>query len=271
MKLNILISTINEAIYKIENLLMTSHPEISYIISHQLTYNQDYSGKLAFLDRDDIVYVTMSGKGLSRNRNHTFKYADGDLLLICDDDVELIEKHILQIPRIFEKYSDIDMIRFQVQTFSGKPYKKYINKIFNIRRIAQLTNVSSVEMVIRHSFLKEHSILFDERFGIASEYEVGEDFIFATDILKANGNIIHYPLDIVKHDAYSTGGKLTEDVIFGRGAVFSRVFGYSAFIVNLYFSLKHRKEYKQRYTFYQYFKIMLEGSYDFLKRRCSHE
>lgn len=268
MKLNILVSTINEGIYKIENLLMPSHSDISYIISHQLTDDQNYStNRLTFLDRDDILYVTMTGKGLSRNRNHCLKYADGDLLLICDDDVALIEKHILQISTIFEKYNDVDMIRFQIQTYSGKPYKKYINKTHDIRRLAELTNISSVEMVIRHSFLKEHSIWFDERFGIASEYAVGEDFIFATDIFRAKGSIMHYPLDIVKHDAYGTGGKLTRDVIYGRGAVFSRVFGYLSLIVDLYFSLKHQKEYKEKYTFYQYFKIMLSGSYDFLSRK----
>ena len=267
MKLNILVSTINEGIYKIENLLMTPHPKISYIISHQLTYDQDNLDRLAFLDRDDISYVTMSGEGLSSNRNHCLKYADGDLLLICDDDVALIEKHILQIPMIFEKYTDVDMIRFQVQTYSGKPYKKYINKIHHIRRLTQLTNISSVEMVIRYSFLKKHPIWFDERFGIASDYAVGEDFIFATDILKANGRIMHYPLDIVKHDTHGTGGSISRDVIYGRGAVFARVFGYLSLIGDLYFSLKHKQEYKDKYTFYQYLKIMLSGSYDFLTRK----
>lgn len=265
MKLNILISTINDGIYKVENILMPPHSEISYIISHQLTCEKDYSNSLSFLDREDISYVTMAGKGLSRNRNNGLKYADGDLLLICDDDVVLIEKHILQIPMIFERYNDADMIRFQVQTYSGKPYKTYRDEVYPIRRVTQLTNFSSIEMVIRHSFLEQHPVWFDERFGIASEYAVGEDFIFAADIFKGNGVIIHYPMDIIKHDDHGTGGKVSKDIIYGRGAVFARAFGHLSFVIDIYFALKHRKMYRDVFSIGQYVKLMFLGSYHFLR------
>ncbi len=267
MKLNILISTINDGIKNIEKIFLPTDNRISYIISHQITNNKDYSNEVTKLKRQqDIIYLSLDVKGLSKNRNNCLKHINGDIVYICDDDISLLYESILKVIEKFKNSDNLDVLRCQVRTFEGKPYKKYNPQEYKIDSIMQLTNFSSIEMIVKSSFIKENHIFFDEDFGIGAQYQVGEDFIFIADILKKNGNIVHYPIDIVKHGEFGTGGMLSDNVIVGRGAVFRRVFGKLSFIVNIYFAIKNKKKYKAKYTFWEYSKLLFKGNYDYARK-----
>ena len=267
MKLNILISTINEGIYKIKDIFLPLEENISYIVSHQITNDKDYSQEISLLQqREDVKYVSLCTKGLSKNRNNCLRYADGDIVYICDDDVRLAHHSVLAAIRRLEEDESIDVLRCQIETFDGKPYKYYNTREYVMRHITQLTSISSIEMIVKKAFLKENNILFDERFGLGSPYPTGEDFVFAVDIFRKNGKIVHFPRTIALHEDEGTGSKLSDSVIYARGAVFARVFGFAGFLANLYVALKQRKKYKSKYSFYDYLKLMCLGSLNFIRK-----
>lgn len=268
MKLNILISTINDGIKNIEKIFLPVDNAISYIISHQITNNKDYSKEVRPLKlRKDTIYLSLDVKGLSKNRNNCLKHINADIVYICDDDVSLLYENILKVIEKFENSDNLDVLRCQVKTFEGKPYKQYKTREYKVDSLIQLSNFSSIEMTVKSSFIKENDILFDENFGIGAQYPIGEDFIFITDILKKNGNIVHYPMDIVEHGEFGTGGILSDNIIFGRGAVFRRVFGKISFLVNIYFSIKNQKKYQKEYTLWEYYKLLFQGNYDYARKK----
>jgi len=190
----------------------------------------------------------------------------GDIVYICDDDVRLAHHSVLAAIRRLEEDESIDVLRCQIETFDGKPYKYYNTREYVMRHITQLTSISSIEMIVKKAFLKENNILFDERFGLGSPYPTGEDFIFAVDIFRKNGKIVHFPRTIALHEDEGTGSKLSDSVIYARGAVFARVFGFAGFLANLYVALKQRKKYKSKYSFYDYLKLMCLGSLNFIRK-----
>lgn len=267
MKLNILISTINDGIKNIEKIFLPEDNAISYIISHQITNNKDYINEVTTLkDRQDTIYLSLDVKGLSKNRNNCLKHMDGDIVYICDDDVILVHEGILKVIEKFKNSDKIDVLRCQVKTFEGQAYKQYKPTEYKIDRLIQLTNFSSIEMTVKSSFIKENKLSFDENFGIGAQYPIGEDFIFITDILKKNGNIVHYPIDIVEHEAFGTGAVLSDDIIIARGAVFRKVFGKISSVVNIYFAIKNKKKYDAKYTFLGYTKLLFQGSHDYARK-----
>ena len=268
MKLNILVSTINDGIKNIEKIFLPFDNNISYIISHQITNNKDYVNDVTILkQRKDATYLSLDVKGLSKNRNNCLKHIDGDIVYICDDDVSLRYEGILELIEKFKNSDNLDVLRCQVKTFGGKPYKPYKPIEYKIASLRELTNFSSIEMTVKSSFIKENELLFDENFGIGASYPIGEDFIFITDIFKKNGNIVHYPIDIVEHEDFGTGAILSDNIIFGRGAVFRRVFGKLSFIINVYFAMKNKKKYKSKYTFWEYSTLLFQGNRDYARKK----
>jgi len=77
---------------------------------------------------------------------------------------------------------------------------------------------------------------------------------------------VHYPIDIVEHEDFGTGAILSDNIIFGRGAVFRRVFGKISFLVNIYFAIKNHKKYKEKYTFWVYNKLLFQGNRDYARK-----
>ena len=72
--------------------------------------------------------------------------------------------------------------------------------------------------------------------------------------------MLFLPIPIVKHPQGSTGGSSDEKVIFGRGAMFARVFGWKAFLINLLFSIKKYPFYRGEISFFSYLSLLTKGT-----------
>ena len=94
-------------------------------------------------------------------------------------------------------------------------------------------------------------------------YPIGEDFIFAMDLYKMKTKMLFLPIPVVKHPRDSTGGSLDQKVIFGRGAMFARVFGWKAFVINLLFSIKKYTVYRKKISFFSYLTLLTKGTMDY--------
>ena len=74
MKLNVLISTLNNGIERVPHIQLAPRTDVAYIVSMQYTdevYLQQIPTELQ--ERSDVQVVTMAGKGLSRNRNNAMR------------------------------------------------------------------------------------------------------------------------------------------------------------------------------------------------------
>ena len=266
-KLNLLISTINERILGLENII-SHRDDVIFTVSHQVT-DELNKEVIAYIDKlknsHNVIYSEINSIGVAKNRNNALNHrVKGSICLLCDDDVIYFEDSFDTLISTFNDDPTIEFLTFKIKTFSGKDYKKYSDEAYR-HTVRSLSNIGIIDVAFKEEVIDKYNLNFDERFGPGGQYAIGEDFIFMMDALKRKANIYYKPLAIVQHDEIGTGQRLRDDIILGRGAMFTRVFGVAGFILNIYFSLKNRKKYNSVYTFWQYNKLLFIGSINYIR------
>ena len=225
LTLEVLICTIDDGIGNIVEHLLPPIPGISYLISWQQSFPQQLENYAA-LRREDIRIVTLEGRGLSKNRNHALAHAQGDLLLLADDDAEYKPEYFETIRESFETYSDAQILTFQVATSNGKLLKSYAADSFLYQDRPKGTYVSSLEIVLRREAPRPN---FNVHFGLGSPYlSCGEEEIFIHEAYRKGAVIRYIPQVIVQTNEQTTGKRFLTDVRVRRskGAVLYYFHGY---------------------------------------------
>jgi len=272
MKLIILISTIDDGIKKIKNILKNPREDVIYIISHQ-HQNKKYKDIPKELIRKDIIISQIPGKGISKNRNNAISKVSDGICLIADDDISFISNSFDKIIEIFEKNHDLDVACFKIKTKNGEPeYKKYPKKSALIKsRLKRGYYISSIEIAFKTSSIKKNKIYFDENFGIGSDLMIGgEEKIFIKECVKKNLKVMFFPYYISKHSYFSTMKKLSKfnnKRIFLDGGVDAEIIGYlsiiKAFIKTIYFTPTLLRKFKNPL---KYLNTRLHGIFYILKK-----
>ncbi|WP_425639525.1 glycosyltransferase family 2 protein [Algoriphagus yeomjeoni] len=174
----------------------------------------------------DFQFFSFNERGLSKSRNRAIEHSTADIALIADDDVVFTDDLQSKIKAGFAKFPDADILTFKILTPSGQPYKNYANNAFKHDR-SSIYKVSSVEMVVKVSKLKEAGLKFDERFGLGTSYPSGEEMIFLNDALNKGLNIYFIPEYIVSHPLESSGKILDDKYFRSKGALIRRLYGKS--------------------------------------------
>lgn len=271
--LYILISTIDNRAKNLLNMLIDEQEKVFYIISHQIMNPLDYQTKKVIArlkQRKDITYLPLKNvKGVAKNRNNSLAYIEGGIALISDDDVVFCPGFFEEVKHGFMDNLEADVITFKTLNLSGIEYRSYPNTMIKHNQ-RTITGIGCIEIAFRVNAVKKNNITFDENFGPgATKYPVGEDYIFMADILKKGLNAIFIPTAIVRHPDISTGLRFDKEIIYGRGAVFARVFSIKSVVIDVAYSLKKYKLYKHEVNFFVYLYLMLKGSIHYLKRKNS--
>ena len=269
MILNILISTIDTRILGLKNIIKEDE-NVIYTVSHQISdaFSDEVQQYVEELSRCKyVIYTELHSVGVAKNRNNALRHrVKGAICLLADDDIVYYPDSFNIIKKEFQKDNTLEFLTFKIKTFSGNDYKNYKSYTFQ-HTLKTLSIIGIVDVAFREEVIDKYSLKFDERFGPGGKYAIGEDFIFMTDAAKRRATIVYKPLDIVQHEDTGTGMILKDEIIFGRGAMFARVFGWLSFPLDIYFALKNRKKYVQIYTFSQYIKLFFKGSWDYLGKR----
>lgn len=235
MHIQLLISTYNERLQKVETMLLPPMDGVSYLISHQYL-KEEFRTIPTSLIRNDVSIFQLNSTGLSANRNNCLRNATGDILMILDDDVRLSPEYILKV-RAFFSSGKVDVACSKIRTMSEEPeYKDYPSKEFQMKRIIQLKAVSSIEISLRMRSFKNKEIWFDERFGLGAIAGSGEELIFLSDCLRKGLNIRYFPEYTVEHPNKSSVKSLTpysDERLFVAGAQAFAMYGYMAYIRNI--------------------------------------
>jgi len=267
----LLVSTIDERIIHLETLLPHLNETTSLIVSHQITKieTQKTLSSINLLKKHvHVIYSSMHDQGVAKNRNETLKHIQPEgVNLILDDDIELLPNALEMVKQAFYENQEAELITFQILNRETKKlYKKYPpSKQYHTLRT--LTGIGTTEIAFRSSIIQKYSITFDECFGPGAFYSIGEDFIFATDLYKKGCNMLFIPTPIISHPNQSTGSNLSHAVIFGRGALFARVFGFKSIFINLYFTVKKYTYFRQKMPIYTYYSLLTKGSFHYLFKK----
>jgi hypothetical protein len=203
VKLNILISTYNERIHNLKQVVLSPRDDVEYIVTHQ--YTSDLHKPIPDeLIRKDITVFQLNNKGVTKSRNNNLKLATGDIGLFSDDDVTYNHRYLDIVINTFRESPDIDVALFKIKTRDGEPeYKNYPLIPAKLQRLP--FSVSTIEMAVNLKRIKTSGIRFDERFGAGQELLIGsEESIFVLDCIRHGLNVVTIPEYIVEHPYMST-------------------------------------------------------------------
>ncbi len=215
MTLQLLISTIDQGIYKVPAMLLEPREGIGYLVSWQHTGN-DETALPEDLKRPDVEVVNLEGGGLSRNRNSCIEHATADVCLIADDDCRYTHDQLNVVALTFVTHRKLDLAAFKTIGLNTA----YPDKSFDLSEKRPGYHVSSTEIAFRRTSVQKR-LQFNELFGLgAPVLHCGEEELFVHDAVSMGLNCVYYPAYVAEHlgDTTSTTRAASPGTLKARGA-----------------------------------------------------
>ena len=230
MRIFVLISTIDEGIRQVPDVLLPTEKDVEYII----VWQQDKVTGLAIpqplTERADVLVDLMQGHGLCRSRNRALERALGLLknpleevvMVIADDDERFEPKIFATLRDVYGQHPKMDVALLRLRSSrDGSDLKPYPDRWTAYRHRPRTYYPSSLEMTVR-SRVFTTGIRFDERFGLGSEALcAGEEDVFLEEVQRRNLCTMIAPVYLATTDGATTGRNLLDTkVLRSKGAVY---------------------------------------------------
>ena len=221
-------------------------PGLDYLVLAQEAGDPRVAACLAALEaRPDVAVRRLATTGLSRSRNAALDAAEGDIVLIADDDVTHLPGAHAGIRAFFAENPGVSLLAGQSFTPDGRPRKRFAPRPRRLRRW-NAGGISSHELAFRRAPVRAAGIRFDESFGAGAGTPafLGEEYIFVADCLGAGLEGAYVPLPVSIHPPDSSGFVWDGPAAArARAAVITRVFGPAAAPMRLAFALKNARRF----------------------------
>lgn len=239
--IEILVSTMNQTNL---DFLSSIFPFTHFSNYNILIVNQSKNNTL-LSDYPSVRIINSTNFGLSKSRNLAIENAIGKILIIADDDVIYQKDFIKKIIEAHNKYDKATIINFCAIKEKEAYLKKYPNRSKIQLNTFEIFNISSIEMTINKEKLDSVGILFDENFGLGSDFEMGEETVFLFDLKRKNQQISFENQIIVKHESLTSSNKIDNlHKYYIYGALLTRVVvtNYTFWLLTkLFFDIKQKK------------------------------
>ncbi|EKF9989396.1 glycosyltransferase [Vibrio cholerae] len=213
-KVEVIVSTLDDGINSIDLSFVSN--DYALLIIHQISEFKyyDYS---RFLNLNVRVVVSKE-LGLSKSRNLAIRYAEGQFILLSDDDMIYEKENLEKIYRYF--YHGYDLITFKIKNKDNKPFRDYPN-INNNKNILSY-NFCSCEMAFRASFIRGFN--YDDDFGLGAKYPAFEELILIHDIFSSGKGCFYFCDEYLAlhFDDSHTGLNITDKYCQSYGAFLRR-------------------------------------------------
>lgn len=190
-----------------------------------------------------IRMISTTGRGLSNSRNMALENAEGDICILCDDDVVYCDRYAEIVEEAFEKVPDADMMVFNIERIS-QDIRQTEEKIFTrISRIPPFKTYGSVHIAFKRKSIVRKKICFNPLFGTGSGmYDMGEDAIFFMDAHRAHLHCYVYPACFAKvyFDGSSWFKGYDDHYFYDVGAYLSVVYPKTKHLMKYYYPLRMR-------------------------------
>jgi len=152
--------------------------------------NQSNQTKFEQIELNDntVKMITTETRGVSKNRNIAFMYAQSDIILFSDDDMIFVNNYKKIINDAFNLYKDADAIKFYVESLNPERMTKNISKNKKANR-RDVTSIGVCGLAIKLKSLQKKNIFFSHFFGPGTDIYCGEDSIFLQDMINKGLNV----------------------------------------------------------------------------------
>ena len=201
--------------------------------------------------------------GAANSRNRALEHISEDIILICDDDVIYEKDYEEKVLEEFNNHPDADMIIFNFIN----PYRnKRINKKSKRLHIYNSLNYAGYNIAFKNK--RRKNIKMNTLFGPGAIYNSGgDDTLFIVDFLKNKLKIYSSNKTIGKivSDDSTWFKGYDKDFFFNKGALFTAISKKYRKFLMIQFLLRH-KNVLTNYKFNEAYKIMKQGSVDYINR-----
>lgn len=172
--------------------------------------------------RPDIRVETLETTGVARSRNRVLELARTDFLLFADADSSVISDGVDSVCDYLDRNPEVGVVLCQSLDERGALRKHFASRIKRLSRWNS-ARAGTIELVVRCSAQQKADVWFDPKFGAGSQVQIGDEYIFITDLLAAGVVGRTLPIPVAVHPGQSSGH--TMGLLDHRVAVLDRVFG----------------------------------------------
>lgn len=187
----------------------------------------------------NVKMVSTNTRGVGRNRNAAFLYAEDDILLLSDDDMRYTDSYVDDIIGEFDKHPDADVIIFNISSTDSERAQKQNYKTKRLHKLSRLP-YGAPRIAIRKSSWEKSNVWFTTLFGGGAKYTNGEDSLFLADLRK-KGLVMYVSkvaIGTVSMDESSWFRGTNEEFYFNKGALCAAAFPKTKYLRMVYFSLR---------------------------------
>lgn len=136
-------------------------------------------------------WINSSDRGLSNSRNMAMTNANGDICLLCDEDVVYKDNYCEIVEKAFKEIPNADVMIFDIDEIGTDEQRKKAKKIYKLN---QFKTYGSVHIAFKRESFKKNKIRFNPLFGAGSNmYAMAEDALLFRDFAKKQMRVYAYP------------------------------------------------------------------------------
>ena len=247
MKFSLLLGTYGSRLkdldYLFDSFDRQTYKNFELIVGSQTNF--DEIEKLLMKHSFEYKHVHADGIGCANSRNATMDLATGDVYTFTDDDCWYRDDALEVVKSYFDKHNPDVAIFQHYDPIKKKSTLNYPDKeILGISK-RQTLKQATLDMWFNAHSIDPHTHKFDERFGIGTKYNSGEDNIYIMDAYNEGKTKMYSFPEIVAYHPYKAVNYIDEKSMLGKGPLFKRLFGpFMGFLIFIAFGLKKRKEIK---------------------------
>ena len=190
--------------------------------------------------------ITTATRGVGLNRNIALLAADGDILLMADDDMRYNDGMEQAVLAAFRENPQADVLVFGLDIVKDGQVTER-RRLKNKRlRFWNSMRYGAVRIAVRRKALVDNNITFHQRFGGGCPFSAGEDSLFLKACFDAGLRIYghEYALGQCCKDSSSWFVGYNEKYFYDKGVLVRQLFPVLHPVMGLYFALCFKRETK---------------------------
>ena len=206
-----------------------------------------------------VVYLNAEDRGVGKNRNRLLENADGDFLILADDDMRFIDGYPEIAKRAVAECKDADIYIFNL---IEKESRRYINKKITRVGYRQYARYGAARLMLRREAIEQAGIRFNTEFGGGAIYGSGEDTIFLKDCLDRKLKLYAVPYALAEIDqeaASSWFHGYDYKFFFDKGVLYCVLHPRLKWLYSCRFVLYYHRKFSDHYSMLDAMRAMCDG------------
>lgn len=214
-----------------------------------------------------VTWLHAADRGVGKNRNRLLDYAEGDFLILADDDMRFVDGYPEIAARAIEACADADVYIFNL--IERHP-RRYVNREIACVGRRQYARYGAARLMLRREAVERAGIRFSLEFGGGARYGSGEDTIFLRDCLNKGLKLYAVPYALAEIDQEAPSSWFSgynEKFFRDKGALYACLYPRIWPVMAIRFLLVHRKRFQGGLPLRDAVRAMLSGGKAFVAEK----